>query len=140
MRKPRVYIASGPESAMAMELLRDEFLTAGWEITHDWSAHGSVQDEGAARVQGVLSADAVVVLLPGGRGTHVELGIAISHRRPALVVGDTWQNGRQCAFYHAPGVWAMDHPEHGDMRSVVAVATSILPRYLQEAAGLLGVG
>lgn len=53
MRSPRVYIASGLENAMAMELLRDEFLTAGWEITHDWSAHGSVQDEGEERIREV---------------------------------------------------------------------------------------
>lgn len=148
MRKPRAYIASSLENAMQVELLRNEFITAGWEITHDWTTHGSVQAEGEARirevamleVQGVLTADAMVVLLPGARGTHVELGVAIATRTPTLIVGDTWQNGRQCAFYFAPRVWRMDAPPGGDMRAVVAVAAGILPKHLQEAAGLRRAG
>ncbi len=140
MRKPRVYIASGLDNAMAVELLRDEFLQQGWEITHDWTTHGSVQAEGDERIrevalleiQGVVSADVVVVLLPGGRGTHVELGIAIHSRRRVLVVGDTFLDGRQCAFYLAPDVWTLDDPG-ADMRTVVATATTILPRHLVDA-------
>lgn len=144
MRKPRVYIASGLENAMAAELVRDDFLAAGWEITHDWTQHGSVQAEGEERIreialaeiQGVVSADVVVVLLPGGRGTHAEMGIAIGSRRPVLVVGDTWENGRQCAFYFAPDVWQLELDEKADSRVVPAVAAALLPKGLRGVAGM----
>jgi hypothetical protein len=104
-------------------------LTAlGHEITYDWSVHGSVQKDGPERIRevaeaecnGVLQADLFVCLLPGGRGTHTELGIALGNKRHkhgvrmagqvggeiriVLVGDDGGADERTCCFYHHPDV------------------------------------
>ena len=53
----------------------------------------------------MLAADLVIVLLPGGRGTHTELGIAIGAGIPILLHTEdegllSGSSGRTCAFYH----------------------------------------
>lgn len=121
----RVYIATSLERVQEQRALAARLRRLGHEITYDWSVHGSVQHLGpdrirevaAAEVAGVVAADVVIVLLPGGRGTHVELGIALGLRahgnRPRiLVVGDQHDSeearmlvaGRECVFYSHPWV------------------------------------
>lgn len=112
----RFYLASGLENAAAAKDLRDRLVKDDFEQTYDWMAHGPVWRRGStgirrvaqAELAGVAAADFVVVLLPGGRGTHVELGYALGLMKPIYIIGvqpsvfdahpDT------CAFYHLPGV------------------------------------
>lgn len=128
------YIASRLENAARVRDLASILKARGHVHTYDWTMHGSVQNEGSdviAKVAsrehaGVRSADTVIVLLPGGRGTHAELGMAIAWA--TVVAEDTGdpirilvlsespeidfgEDGRTCAFYHHPlvkriGSWA----------------------------------
>lgn len=82
------YIGSKIENAAQVRELRDIFACAGWNCTYDWTAHGSVRGPEATpeilrsvagcETDGAMFSDVVVILLPGGRGTHSELGIAIA--------------------------------------------------------------
>ncbi len=82
---PKYYIASGLENAAAVKELKAVLDGAGWQHTYDWTAHGAVWSEGAERLSGVaerelhgvMHASVLVVLLPGGRGTHTELGVSL---------------------------------------------------------------
>lgn len=124
----RYYIATRLERAVDHNVVRDAMRRAGHELTYDWTAHGSVKDEGRARIAevaeleatGVRDAEYVVVLLPGGRGTHAELGMAIGWGVPILLHsadGVEFADGAAtCAFYHHPLV-----------RQVVGVALRDLP-------------
>lgn len=115
----RVYIASRLERWFGVRRLRDALLKRGVAVTYDWTVHGSVQHLGEARIaevaeaeaRGVIDADLVVVLLPGGRGTHTELGIAIGAEVPVVLVADeagfAGADGHICAFYHHPLVTRM---------------------------------
>ncbi len=56
----------------------------GWTHTYDWTVHGCVLGSGKAlrgvatkELRGVTDAELFIALLPGGRGTHTELGIAL---------------------------------------------------------------
>lgn len=81
----KYYIASGIENIGVVQRTRDYLKSFGHEITHDWTLHGRVWSKGLKiceetldlEINGVLNADVVIVLWPGGRGTHVELGLAI---------------------------------------------------------------
>lgn len=130
------YIATSLERADDHRRLSLALNALGWSCTYDWTAHGSVQGQGAARMaevadaemRGVIEADVVIVLLPGGRGAHTEMGIAIGAGVPVVVVGDadarSGADGRECAFYHAPGVVGVscDDPEMVALVAVLAVA------------------
>lgn len=133
MQRPpqKFYIASGLENAGQVRQVAESLKAAGWTHTYDWTVHGSVQCEGVERIaevaaaesEGVIGADVVVVLLPGGRGTHVELGIALG--LSALLHGETGDpiiciysptpeadfgtTGKTCAFYHHPNVQKFDN-------------------------------
>lgn len=109
----KVYIASGLENAPRVQQLRNALAEVGISLSYDWTTHGSVQDQGPARIaqvaaleqRGVLEADAVVILLPGGRGTHTELGIALGSGKPVLVFGPRQgADGNECCFYYSPNV------------------------------------
>ncbi len=108
-RRNNIYIASRLENAAQVRALRDALAPHGVHLTYDWTTHGSVQRAGVARMRevaqqetaGVRHARVLVALLPGGRGTHVEIGIALGLLIPVLLVGE--QPGPyDCAFYHHP--------------------------------------
>lgn len=111
----RFYVATSLSRAAEQNRVRDALVAMGHTITYDWSAHGSVQADGpercgevaAAEIGGVANADFVVVLLPGGRGTHAELGAALlgSCRRVFVHAANDelfMADERTCAFYHHP--------------------------------------
>lgn len=118
------YIATGLERGEEAKALAAQLQGLGLSLSYAWWEHGSVQSEGPERIQevaiaeanGVRSADLFVCLLPGGRGTHTELGMAIAtsleqtphgygrHEKTILLVGPTEQDGRTCAFYLHPHV------------------------------------
>lgn len=137
MQAPKkFYIASKLENAPQVKWLAERLKAQGWEHTYDWTVHGSVQGDPTLCQQvseketvGVLEADVVIVLLAGGRGTHVELGIAIGstvlghalvekgiatscERRITVFSSDPEKDfggsGTTCAFYHHPLVERFD--------------------------------
>lgn len=112
----KYYIATRLERHADHNAVRDRLNEAGWTCTFDWTIKGSVKNVGQEplqqaaldETQGVLDADVVIVLLPGGRGTHVELGIAIAAGKPIVLQSETGSEftlGEETsAFYHHPQV------------------------------------
>ncbi len=95
------------EARRLMALLR----SWGLEPAYDWTVHGPVWRQGAARMRevaalelgGVRCADVVIVRLPGGRGTHTELGAALAFGQPVIIYGaaEAFVSGPEaCAFYY----------------------------------------
>jgi nucleoside 2-deoxyribosyltransferase len=82
----KFYIASKLENYEQVQYLRDRLKEQGWTHTYDWTKHGSVKSISVERLkevaekefQGVVDADVVIILTPQGRGTHVELGMALA--------------------------------------------------------------
>jgi hypothetical protein len=121
-KEVKAYIATRLEQHARHNALRDRLATIGVTLTYDWTTHGSVQSEGADRIRevsiaeakGVVDADFVIVLLPGGRGTHTELGIAIGANRNVVLVPsgpEDMEGPATCAFYHHPLVTVSESDE-----------------------------
>ncbi|EIQ01112.1 Nucleoside 2-deoxyribosyltransferase [Opitutaceae bacterium TAV1] len=110
----KYYIASKLENHAAHNRLRDSLTAIGHTITYDWTHHGAVYRHGLERIRevakletlGVLNADVVIVLWPGGRGTHTELGMALGAGKPVIFISDDERHHQAttetCAFYHHP--------------------------------------
>lgn len=106
------YIATKLENHVAHNVLRDALTRRGHHCTYDWTSHGAVWEQGLAvcervahlEADGVENADVVIMLWPGGRGTHVELGMAIALGKRVVLVTDVDGHHRACpdvcAFYH----------------------------------------
>lgn len=136
----KYYIATSLENIAAAQRLHVVLQAAGHLPTYDWTTHGRVYRDDAeahqnktamercanVELRGVINADVVIVLLPGGRGTHVELGAALSNRfhfnHPRIFIAGidaAWPvlSGAQsddvpspCAFHYAPDVEQVTSP------------------------------
>lgn len=119
----KYYIATKLENHVSHNDLRDWLTSLGHIVTYDWTQHGPVYPLGVdvirevaeKEIQGVIDADYVIVLWPGGRGTHAELGAAIAANKSVIFyspVDDHHKATKEtCAFYHHPNVKRFDQLE-----------------------------
>ena len=108
----KTYIATSISRVKDQQELAQALRGLDVELTFDWTKNGTLagrsHDEVAQdEIMGVAEADFLVVLLPGGRGTHVELGAALMAGKPvfihaadeAVLLGG---DGYPCVFYRHP--------------------------------------
>ncbi len=112
------YVASAITNASRVNEVADLFNAKGYRRTYDWTKHGSVagaasEMQGSVALQelhGVMSAELVVLLLPGRFGTHAELGAALASSQNKRILlwsedASVFDGGdRFCVFYHHPAV------------------------------------
>lgn len=109
----KFYIATGLENISNHHLIRDYLLSIGHEITYDWTTHGSVKNTSLKRLQevahfmfdkGINEADFVVMILPGGKGTHAEFGASLALNKKVFIYSQDEEYflpcDKTCAFYH----------------------------------------
>jgi hypothetical protein len=107
-----IYIASRLENSAVVIALRD-YLAPRFVLAYDWTVHGNVKKEPLSyqseiadnERKGVRDAMALIVILPGGRGTHIELGMAYGLGKPILLLGEQAVEGDEPAFYHGTGIY-----------------------------------
>jgi Putative periplasmic protein kinase ArgK and related GTPases of G3E family len=105
------YIASRLKNAAQVKRLAGLLKGMGWEHTYDWTVLDSTKKIdietlkaiGQNEYDGVKNADIVIVLTPEGRGTHVELGMAIALNKIVYICHEDntyFQcDDNTCAFY-----------------------------------------
>lgn len=108
-----LYIASTLSNHERVKRLRDLFAAEGVGLTYDWTEHheGSpyVPDPkllpGVAEreLKGVIDAQVVLVVLPGGGGTHFEMSAAFMMKKPIVILDDISDN-RRVSFHYLEGV------------------------------------
>ena len=112
----KFYIASKLENHGQVKRLACLLKQSGWEHTYDWTVHSpakvsdieALKSIGQMEYDGVKNADVVIVLSPQGRGTHVELGMAIALTKVIYICHED-EKYFQCddntsAFYWLPNV------------------------------------
>lgn len=114
----RFYVASSVKNVENVRYVAQNLERKGYVNTYDWTRILEARDEktltfedlgdiGRKERDGLLNADVVVILLPGGKGTHVEMGIAIGQaKRIILHSPDEAINNFETTstFYHLPEV------------------------------------
>lgn len=105
----KFYIATSLGNVAEHHRVRDWLLARGHIITVDWTEMESLKstddtmklaERAYIDLDGVKDADTVIVLLPGGSGTHVELGAAIARRKRVLMFGKHREDYRCVFHYH----------------------------------------
>jgi len=108
----RFYISSQKDRSAQANALAEKLKARGWERTYTWTAHDGEGADGLAKVallelEGVQKADVLIVLLPGGFGTHVEIGAALALGKPVILHSPdqgTLERPYRCVFHHHPSV------------------------------------
>jgi len=118
----KYYIATSLSRMMDHNLTRDALKILGHEISYDWTLHESVKSVSKEclrefsinDLKGVSEADFVVVLLPAGKGTHIELGFAIAKAKRVFLYSENpalFELGPETnPFYHHPDVIQLSCP------------------------------
>ncbi len=127
----KLYVATGFERADKASEVMEALRSLGHTITFDWTVYRPMvldgwkpdpeQLEGIAseEVEAVKDADALIVLLPGGKGTHVELGVALAMRKPVCIFGD---EARSVPFYlHSSVVFRGSPREAGQLAQIATL-------------------
>ena len=130
----KYYIATSLSRAPAHHTVRNSLASLGHEISYDWTSHGNVksvskerlQEVGLLELEGISESDFIVVLLPGGHGTHLELGFAIAGGKRIFLHSEdplVFELGPQTnAFYHHPEITHL----HCPLADVAAAVQSLL--------------
>ncbi|NGX48674.1 MAG: hypothetical protein K940chlam5_00264 [Candidatus Anoxychlamydiales bacterium] len=110
----KFYIATSLARAKDHNIVRDALMDLGHTLTYDWTTHGSVKCTTPEKLRlvcqqellGIKRADLLIVLIPGGFGTHVELGATIATNKKIILFSSEEKYflpcKDTCAFYHDP--------------------------------------
>jgi nucleoside 2-deoxyribosyltransferase len=107
----RFYLSTRINRSAEAEGLLKALKAQGWERTLDWT-DANVSPDGyseiaLAEIAAVREADVLVVLLPGGYGTHVEIGAALALGKPVVLHAPdrkTLDTPYPCIFHYHPRV------------------------------------
>ncbi|WP_341281298.1 nucleoside 2-deoxyribosyltransferase [Paenibacillus sp. FSL H8-0537] len=109
----KFYIASSLKNIENVRRVAESLKARGFQHTYDWTTHSSIdtltklRNIGQEEVAGVMDADVVIVMFPAGKGSHVELGIALGAGKKNYLYSSTNELneiGNTCTFYHIDGI------------------------------------
>ncbi|WP_215115310.1 nucleoside 2-deoxyribosyltransferase [Exiguobacterium sp. s80] len=107
------YIGSSFANITNVRTLRDKLIDRGFTLTYDWTQNeratskAALQTIGHAEKQAITLSDCVIILLPAGKGSHIELGIALGQDKPIFLhcVDQTYDRFETTStFYHLPEI------------------------------------
>lgn len=92
----RFYIGSGMKNCKLVNYYANLLKENGWEQTYDWVKNVSddiSRDDmikyASLESQGIVDSDVVIILLPAGRGAHIELGMAMALNKEIFLCSAT---------------------------------------------------
>lgn len=77
----KIYVASTLSNSETVKYAIDRLQNDGHTITYDWTSHGIIHNKedriqaAVGEYRGVVDCDILLVIMPGGRGTHFEFGL-----------------------------------------------------------------
>lgn len=84
----KFYIGSGFKNVELVNEFSKKLQNHGWEHTYNWAENlkenETIEDlieYSKLEQKGIEEADVVIIILPAGRGTHIELGMAIALKK-----------------------------------------------------------
>lgn len=110
----KFYIGSGIKNFEAVERYAKALKENGWKQTYNWveEISGDISREDMKKYaslekQGIEDSDVVIILLPEGRGSHIELGMALALDKKLFLCSEKEEDfslSNTVAFYELPNV------------------------------------
>jgi hypothetical protein len=109
----KFYVASSFKNIDAVKYVSKQLINRGYSQTYDWTENEravtfeELTEIGHKEKNAVLAADFIIVLMPAGKGSHIEFGIALGQGKriylhsPKDEVNDFETTS---TFYHLPEV------------------------------------
>ena len=110
----KFYIGSGMKNSELVNYYAKKLEENGWEHTYNWTknigGNSSVEDlikYSKEEQQGIIAADVVIILLKAGRGSHIELGMALALNKKIFLCSpteDEFTLENTVGFYQLPNI------------------------------------
>ena len=110
----KFYIGSSLKNSKIVDYFTKELEKGGWEHTYNWSKNigksETVQDLTKYAVlekKAIMESDVVIIILPGGRGTNVELGMALALNKKIYLCSENekeFSKENTVSFYELPSI------------------------------------
>lgn len=108
----RFYLATRKDRETQANAISESLQREGWERTFVWTGQdgndaGHYATVAQQELNAIKNADVLIVLLPGGYGTHVEIGFALALGKPVILHApdrETLDTPYPCIFHYHPGV------------------------------------
>ncbi|MBM0065538.1 group-specific protein [Alkalicoccobacillus gibsonii] len=107
------YIGSSFRNIEQVHLVAQALIGEGFIHSYDWTRLESIQsvDElatiGEHEKEAIICSDSVIFILPLGKSSHVELGIALASQKPVYLYSQTdelFTLDHTSSFYHLEGI------------------------------------
>ncbi|ANU13292.1 hypothetical protein B481_2707 [Planococcus halocryophilus Or1] len=87
----KFYVASSFKNKEQVQYVSHELTMKGFVHSYDWTKNErpstleALTEIGTKEKDAVMNSDVVIVLLPGGKGSHIELGMAIAAKKKVFL-------------------------------------------------------
>lgn len=107
------YIASSFSNKEGVQYVGNRLIESGFIHAYDWTQNdraatlAELKDIGVKEKDAVFASDIVIVMLPGGKGSHIELGLALAGGKKVYLhsADDAFNDlALTSTFYHLPEV------------------------------------
>lgn len=109
----KYYIASSFANKEIVNLTIKSLNNLGFINTYNWTLNEKADNKlklkniGIEELNAVMDTDILIAILPGGKGTHIEMGIAIGFNKPVLIAyfnKELISVDNSATFYHLDNV------------------------------------
>lgn len=110
----KFYIGSGFKNCELVNYYSKKLQEHGWEHTYNWAKNISNDETiedlieySKLEQKGIIECDVVIILLPAGRGTHIELGMALALNKKIFLCSateDAFSIENTVNFYQLPQI------------------------------------
>lgn len=106
----KFYVASSFKNIDKVRYVSEKLRNKGYIQTYDWTKNKrattleNLKTIGQYEKQAVIEADFIVVLLPAGKGSHIEFGIALGQGKRIFLYSLSEEVETASTFYHLPEV------------------------------------
>lgn len=129
----KFYIGSGMKNCELVNYYSKVLKENDWQQTYDWVKNVNDDVDIAEMVeyatlekQGIVDSDVVIIVLPAGRGAHIELGMALALSKKLFLCSATEEEfsiENTVAFYELPNVVKLVGDANQNLKEIFRIAS-----------------
>lgn len=125
----KFYIGAGFKNCELVNYYSKILEENGWEHTYNWAKNISNDETiedlieySKLEQKGIIESDVVIILLPAGRGTHIELGMALALNKKIFLCSatkDEFSIENTVNFYQLPSIVRLVGTDDENLKEII---------------------
>ncbi len=128
----KFYIGSGFKNCESVNYYSRILEESGWSHTYNWTKNirnditiEALTEYAASEQKAIVDSDVVIILLPAGRGTHIELGMALALNKKLFLCAakEEFSIENTVNFYQLPDIIRLSGTADENIREIIRLAS-----------------